>query len=230
MKSSCSIFLNNIYFYDPTLFQDFSVLIKNHNIITNELIAAMTARQINIDEENGQKLFGTWCENEKMSEFFNKNKTVSGWLHWWTAEEKPHKDWTVFPLVYEGILATENCKLVPETAKLLSQVPGIRVAGFSLLKPNAIIETHCGFTGRRYGALTFHLGLIIPPNSCTLTCGPKTHKWTKQGESIVFDDTFPHSATNSSNEKRVVLYIDFKIPKDVESKLPEIVDYEKIKL
>lgn len=32
-------------------------------------------------------------------------------------------------------------------------------------------------------------------------------------EVIVFDDTHPHSAWNDSDSERIILYIDFKIPK-----------------
>lgn len=218
--------VNNVHFYETSLFPHLDVLTNNHHIIAKELTDALRAREIQIEEENGQKLSGVWCGDNKMDEFFDQTQGKSGWLHWWSVEgEDPHQDWTVFPLVHEGKLATENCKFVPETAKLLSQVEGIRVGGFSRLKPNSGIETHCGFTGRKYHALTYHLGLIIPPaGDCFLACGPKVHRWTKQGQAIVFDDTFPHSAANETAFERVVLYVDFRIPEEIEPRLPEMVD------
>jgi len=162
-----------------------------------------------------------------MDEFFSKNKGEEGWIHWWSVDSNhPHADWTVFPLVHQGQLATQNCQLLPETAAVLSATPGIRVAGFSRLQPHSLIETHTGFTGRRYGALTFHLGLIVPPQGCCLRCGPKRYDWKSAGESIIFDDTYPHSAENNSDSERIVLYIDFRIPDEIAASLPPIETYD----
>jgi len=214
---------DNVYFYNPDLFPHLQPLIQNHQIITQELHAALLTKIIQPESENGAKLSGLWCGDKAMDEFFAKNKGEEGWIHWWSVHSSnPHTQWTVYPLVHEGELATENCRLLPETSRLLSQVKGIRVAGFSRLEPKAIIETHTGFTGREYGALTFHLGLLIPPTGCVLRCGPKKHEWRRAGQVIIFDDTYPHSAENMSDQQRIVLYVDFKIPEDVLPSLPPI--------
>jgi len=218
-----SLDTDNKHFYETSLFPHFEQLILNHEIIAQELKRALLTKVVQPDEENGARLSGVWCGNSTMDEFFSKNKGKEGWLHWWSVDDdRPHESWTVFPLILKGEFATENCKLLPETSRLLSQVEGIRVAGFSRLKPKSSIDPHFGFTGRRYGALAFHLGLVIPFFGCSLKVGPKKHEWTQPGQAIIFDDTYLHSARNDSNEERIILYIDFLIPEDVIPKLPEM--------
>jgi len=216
--------IDNVFFYDPALFPQFQILSDNRNVITAELTRALQSQIVRPDTENGAELSGVWCEDKVFDDFYARTKNVEGWLHWWSVNNphQPNNDWTIFGLLNGGQYMTENCKKCPETTKLLAQIPGLRVAGFSRMQPSSGIATHKGFTGRRYGALAYHLGLLIPPSGARLVCGPETHHWSKAGEVIVFDDTFPHSAWNDSDQERVILYIDFKIPEAVLDKLGEI--------
>jgi len=220
--------IDNKHFFDPSLFPQFNFLITQQSIISSELNHALRSKIVLSEIENGSKLSGAWCEDKIMEEFYIRNKDEEGWLHWWSTHnpEKPNDDWTVFGLVHKGKYMTENCKKCPKTVELLSQIPGIRVAGFSRLQPKAGIETHCGFTGRRYGALAFHLGLVIPKEGAWLKCGEDTHYWKKAGDVLIFDDTFPHSAWNESDQERIILYIDFMISEENEKKLPEFIATE----
>lgn len=107
---------------------------------------------------------GAWCGDAVLNKLYEEAKDTQGWLHWWSNDpQSPHKDWTIFGLMQQGQLMHENCKRCPKTVALLSKIPGIRVAGFSRLQPHSEIQPHTGFTGRVYGSLAFHLGLIIPP-------------------------------------------------------------------
>lgn len=183
---------------------------------------ALGAEIVKPNSENGAELSGSWCTDQVFEDFYNKTKDKQGWLHWWSVSNPsiPNDDWTIFGLMQSGRYMTENCKLCPETTKLLEQVEGLRVAGFSRLQPRSGIATHKGFTGRRYGSLAYHLGLAIPSSGAWLKCGPERHEWSKPGEVIIFDDTFPHSAWNESDQERIILYVDFTIPKDVMERLP----------
>jgi len=187
------------------------------NVILEELQRARLTKTVCPEEQNGAKLSGVWCEDKAMEDFYNKTKDEEGWIHWWSVNnDKPNKDWTIFGLYHKGNSMDENCKRCPKTKALLDQIPGIRVAGFSRIQPKSGIDTHKGFTGKRYGALAWHLGLVIPPDeNAWLTCGGQSHVWRKPGEVIVFDDTWPHSAWNSSDQERIILYIDFQIPKEI---------------
>lgn len=129
-----------------------------------------------------------------------------------------------------GIFVEENCKLCPETTKLIKQIPGVRTAFFSILDPNQYITPHEGYYD---GFMRYHLGVIIPNNNENQECwirvanskiphenlpedGDKYH-W-KNGEGILFNDNYSHDANNGSDEIRVILWL------DIERKLPFFFD------
>jgi beta-hydroxylase len=80
----------------------------------------------------------------------------------------------------------------------------IRTAGFSRLEPHTEIAPHKGYTG---DVLRFHLGIDIPDGDCALIVDGVTKKW-KNGEILIFDDTFEHSAHNRTDHPRTVLLLD----------------------
>lgn len=97
----------------------------------------------------------------------------------------------------------------PLTTSLINSIPEITTAFFSTLKSEKKISEH---RGPFKGLLRYHLGVIVPEcNSCFLNLNGKKHYW-KEGEVLIFDDTFIHSAENNSQEERVVLFIDFYRP------------------
>jgi len=79
---------------------------------------------------------------------------------------------------------------------------------FSILEPGARLKEH---RGPYKGVLRYHLGLKVPeePRQCGITVGGETRHWAV-GRSLVFDDTFAHTAWNESRETRAVLFVDFK--------------------
>jgi aspartyl/asparaginyl beta-hydroxylase (cupin superfamily) len=112
--------------------------------------------------------------------------------------------WDVFPFYAFGRRLQKNCKLCPETARLLEQVPDLTTAAFSRLEPGTHIKPHVGYQDT---VLRYHLGLIVPEN-CALRVGPETRTW-QEGRSLVFDDTTEHEAWNRSDSVRIILIIDF---------------------
>jgi beta-hydroxylase len=46
---------------------------------------------------------------------------------------------------------------------------------------------------------------------CAIDVDGETYHW-KEGETVIFDDTFEHEAWNHSDQPRVVLFIDFERP------------------
>jgi ornithine lipid ester-linked acyl 2-hydroxylase len=126
----------------------------------------------------------------------------------------PDDKWRTFFFYGFGTRAERNCKLCPETARLLAQVPaGIENAFFSILAPGKIIPEHCGITK---GLIRCHLGLIVPadPARCYMDVGGVRCTW-EEGRALVFDDTYPHSVSNTTDEERVVLLFDFPRPMSV---------------
>lgn len=141
-------------------------------------------------------------------------------------------DWKTFVLKWGNRFVDENCDLCPKTHEHLTAVPGIFNAFFSVLDANQYIKPHQGYYK---GFIRYHLGVVIPSDNKDNTChirinddiadnkaarnsnyadnkvrldeGGAVYYW-KNGESVLFDDTFLHDATNDSDEVRVVLYMD----------------------
>ncbi|HEY8253093.1 MAG TPA: aspartyl/asparaginyl beta-hydroxylase domain-containing protein, partial [Rhizomicrobium sp.] len=122
-----------------------------------------------------------------------------------------------------GSFIDENCALAPKTAALLEKIPGLYTAFFSVLEPHQHIKPHWGYWK---GFVRYHLGVIIPDNNaarkCWIRINPQAQDRTqardaieqgeryfwKNGEAVLFDDTFLHDAANESDQVRVVLFLD----------------------
>ena len=122
-----------------------------------------------------------------------------------------------------GAFIDENCALAPRTGALLEKIPGLYTAFFSVLEPHQHIKPHWGYWK---GFIRYHLGVIIPDNNrenkCWIRINPDAQDRTqardaieqgeryfwKNGEAVLFDDTFLHDAANESDQVRVVLFLD----------------------
>lgn len=122
----------------------------------------------------------------------------------------PDDKWRTFFLYGFGHRSEQNCRLCPETARLLDRIPGIETAFFSILAPGKIVPPHRGITK---GLIRCHLGLSIPskPDLCHMDVGDVRCTW-QEGKVLVFDDSYVHAVSNISDEERVVLLFDFPRP------------------
>ncbi|MFL5258454.1 MAG: aspartyl/asparaginyl beta-hydroxylase domain-containing protein [Hyphomicrobiales bacterium] len=111
--------------------------------------------------------------------------------------------WRTFFLYGFGEPIKGSCKRAPITAKLLSQIPDLQNAFFSILEPGSHIPPHEGLTK---GLLTCHLGLIIPKQreKCRIRVADRILQW-EEGRMFIFDDTRTHEVWNDTDEIRVVL-------------------------
>ena len=116
--------------------------------------------------------------------------------------------WEVFGLYHIGTKLKDNCRLCPNTTRLVEMIPGITTAGFSSLAPGTHIKPHVGYSK---AVLRCHLGLIVP-DKCMLRVGNQTRNW-QEGKCLIFDDTIEHEAWNCSEKIRTILLIDVKKPK-----------------
>ena len=76
-------------------------------------------------------------------------------------------------------------------------------AYFSFMRPGTLLKAHCGPTNAR---LRCHLGLFVP-GDCRLRVGEESREW-REGELLVFDDSFEHEARVEGTEPRLVLIVD----------------------
>lgn len=98
----------------------------------------------------------------------------------------------------------------PVTRRLIESIPHCTTAMFSILEPGRELVTH---RGPNLGVLRYHLALRVPTDykCCRLRVADCERHW-REGEDLMFDDTYPHSAINSSSETRVVLFLDVLRP------------------
>jgi aspartyl/asparaginyl beta-hydroxylase (cupin superfamily) len=119
------------------------------------------------------------------------------------------KRWNVFMLEVMGHKPVQNRAACPETCRALASVPNMIQAFFSILDPGKSVPEH---EGPYLGYLRYHLGVRVPrQNPPKLVVNRQDYVW-KEGEAVLFDDSWPHSVVNSSNELRAVLIVDVRRP------------------
>ncbi len=98
-----------------------------------------------------------------------------------------------------------NCEQVPKTTELLRQLPNVTLAMFSILDGGKHIPPHIGFFK---GVFRYHLALMVPDDApIWIEVGGQKYSW-KEGEDVLFDDTYRHQVWNKSKNVRVVLFCD----------------------
>jgi beta-hydroxylase len=118
--------------------------------------------------------------------------------------------WKTFFFLGYGLRFEDNIARCPATWAAVSEIPGLTTAFFSVLEPGKRLPPH---RGPYKGVLRYHLAIAIPDNgdTCGIEVAGERRRWT-EGRSLIFDDTFMHSAWNDSRERRVVLFVDFARP------------------
>jgi len=119
-------------------------------------------------------------------------------------------NWKTFFLYGFGTPLGHNSVQAPVTTEILSRVPGIQTAFFSILAPGYHIPAHTGITK---AVLRVHLGLIIPREreKCRIRVGDQIKAW-QEGKLFVLDDTYEHEVWNDTEDERVILLFDFDRP------------------
>lgn len=118
--------------------------------------------------------------------------------------------WEAFFFYRHGQRYDDNHARCPGTSAVLESLDLARIPGqtpeicFSVLAPHTEILPHHGVTNIR---AVMHLPLIVP-EGCALNLPDRgTHHW-REGELVMFDDTFLHEAWNRSASPRIILLMD----------------------
>jgi beta-hydroxylase len=63
------------------------------------------------------------------------------------------------------------------------------------------------------GSLRYHLGLVTPthPGECRIFVDGQPYTW-RDGEDVLFDETFLHYAENTTDQTRIILFCDVERP------------------
>ncbi|HEY1788584.1 MAG TPA: aspartyl/asparaginyl beta-hydroxylase domain-containing protein [Verrucomicrobiae bacterium] len=171
------------HIYDTRLFPWAKKIEKDWRLIRAELDAVMTFR-------------------DQMPSFQDILKEVGA--------IQSDNNWKTFFLAGIGMDCGENRKRCPETVRLLGEIPGMTTAFFSILSPGKHIPAHRGAWN---GILRLHLGLMVPEprERVRIRIGNDFYSW-REGETLIFDDTFNHEVWNDTDGYRVVLFVDFARP------------------
>ena len=118
--------------------------------------------------------------------------------------------WRSFFLIGYGLRQEENIARAPRTAELVSAIPGLNSAFFSILAPGSVIVPHRGVTK---AFITAHLGLSIPKDreGLWMRVDDQRLHW-HEGEWLVFDDTYEHEVRNDTDEARIILLCQVERP------------------
>jgi Aspartyl/asparaginyl beta-hydroxylase and related dioxygenases len=99
--------------------------------------------------------------------------------------------------------------LCPRTVALLREIPAVKAAMFAELPPGGKLNPH---RDPYAGSLRYHLGLVTPNDDrCYIEVDGQRYSW-RDGESVVFDETFIHSVRNDSEGNRIILFCDVERP------------------
>jgi beta-hydroxylase len=98
----------------------------------------------------------------------------------------------------------------PHTVALLNSIPEIKGAMFAMLAPGGRLVMH---RDPFAGSLRYHLGLVTPKSEgeCRIFIDGTPYVW-RDGEDLLFDETYLHYAENTTAETRIILFCDVERP------------------
>lgn len=117
--------------------------------------------------------------------------------------------WKRFYLTWYGEVLPSAKELCPKTIALLQSVPGINAAMFAMLPQGARLVRH---RDPYAGSVRYHLGLITPNSEkCCIYVDGIPYYW-RDGQAVMFDETFIHYAENQTDMDRIILFCDVDRP------------------
>lgn len=117
--------------------------------------------------------------------------------------------WGRFYFHWYGSFLPSARELCPRTCALLEQTPSVKAAMFTLLAPGGRLPRH---RDPWAGSLRYHLGLITPnDDACRIIVDGEVRSW-RDGEDLMFDETYIHTAENQTDQTRIILFCDVERP------------------
>ena len=119
------------------------------------------------------------------------------------------RDWRMFVMKAYGVTSPDNLKRCPTVAALLDETPEVVSAVLSFLAPGKHILEH---RGPFRAILRYHLMLSMPRDcsglpACVMNIDGVPYR-LDEGESLLWDDTYPHEVWNRSGQVRIALLLD----------------------
>ncbi|MEX1024901.1 MAG: aspartyl/asparaginyl beta-hydroxylase domain-containing protein [Planctomycetota bacterium] len=117
--------------------------------------------------------------------------------------------WKRFHMKWYGDFLPSALERAPRTTALLASIPNINSAAFTLLPPGGKLGKH---RDPFASSLRYHLGLVCPAQpGCRIWVDGDEYSW-KDGEDVVFDETYVHWAENTTDQPRLILFADITRP------------------
>lgn len=119
------------------------------------------------------------------------------------------RGWKRFYLKWYDDAHPSAATLCPRTTELLRTIPSVKAAMFAELPPGSELRKH---RDPYAGSLRFHLGLVTPGDDrCYIEVDGERYSW-RDGEAVMFDETYIHRAENATDRDRIILFCDVERP------------------
>lgn len=117
--------------------------------------------------------------------------------------------WKRFYLKWYDASHPSAARLCPRTHALLKAIPSVKAAMFAQLPPGAKLNPH---RDPFAGSMRYHLGLATPNDDrCFIEVDGERYSW-RDGQGVIFDETYIHWAVNGSDSDRIILFCDVERP------------------
>ncbi|MFL5088851.1 MAG: aspartyl/asparaginyl beta-hydroxylase domain-containing protein [Xanthobacteraceae bacterium] len=118
--------------------------------------------------------------------------------------------WKRFYLKWYDDALPSAQRMCPRTVALLESIPCIKGAMFATLAPGGRLVQH---RDPFAGSLRYHLGLVTPTHrgECRILVDGIPCSW-RDGEDLLFDETYIHYAENTTDQTRIILFCDVERP------------------
>ena len=120
------------------------------------------------------------------------------------------RGWKRFYVKWYGEPLPSAKALCPRTVELVQSIPSINAAMFALLAARRAISVATAIPSRARCAIT--LGSSTPNSDrCAIWVDGERYSW-RDGQAVVFDETFMHWAENKTDTTRLILFCDVERP------------------
>lgn len=117
--------------------------------------------------------------------------------------------WKRFYLKWYGDSHPSATQLCPRTTELVQGIGSIKAAMFAELPPGSKLVRH---RDPYAGSYRYHLGLDTPNDEgCYIDVDGERYHW-RDGEAVMFDETYIHYAENTTGHNRIILFCDVERP------------------
>ena len=119
------------------------------------------------------------------------------------------RGWKRFYLKWYDDFHPSAKKYCPKTVSILKDIPQVKAAMFAVLPAGSELLQH---RDPYAGSLRYHLGLITPNSDlCHIVVDGQSYAW-KDGDDVMFDETYIHYAENKTDVDRIILFCDVQRP------------------